>query len=146
MKSGDAITLVYGDRSRGGAGALAPSAPFVYDNTRLRKRTDLLPPLTVVSDRHNLGRWSPVAAARAHDFIVHPGETRRFVVLAAGHAILGEPHAINIIATDAYLNPARPKFRGSVRLDFEGAPGTEIIRETFLDTDEGIKTIHVDPR
>ncbi|MDP6757501.1 MAG: hypothetical protein QF719_04715 [Chloroflexota bacterium] len=141
MKSGDAITLVFGDRSRGGAGALAPSAPFVYDSTRLRKRTDLLPPLTVVSDRHNLGRWSPVAAARAHTFTINPGETQRFVVLAAGHAILGEPHAINIVATDAYLNPALPKFKGSVRLDFEGSPGTEIIRASFLDTDEGIKTI-----
>ena len=141
MSAGDAVTLVYGDRSRGGSGAIAPSAPFAYRHTRLRKRTDLLPPLTVISDRHDLGRWAPVAKGRGHEFSVAPGETQRFVVLAAGHAVIGEPHAINIIATDGYLNPAEPKFRGSVRLDFDGAPRMEIISEAFLDTDDGIKTI-----
>ena len=82
-----------------------------------------------------------MAKGRGHEFSVAPGETQRFVVLAAGHAVIGEPHAINIIATDGYLNPAEPKFRGSVRLDFDGAPRMEIIREAFLDTDDGIKTI-----
>jgi hypothetical protein len=141
MSGGDAITVVYGDRSRGGSGALAPSAPFDYVPSRLRKRTDLMPPLTVISDRHNLGRWAPVAKGRGHDFSVVTRETSRFVVLAAGHAIIGEPHAINIIATDAHLNPAEPKFRGSVGLDFDGAPRMQSIREAFLDTDDGIKTI-----
>jgi hypothetical protein len=100
-----------------------------------------MPPLTVISDRHNLGRWAPVAKGRGHDFSVVTRETSRFVVLAAGHAIIGEPHAINIIATDAHLNPAEPKFRGSVGLDFDGAPRMQSIREAFLDTDDGIKTI-----
>ncbi|HJO07802.1 MAG TPA: hypothetical protein QGG37_10760 [Chloroflexota bacterium] len=37
--------------------------------------------------------------------------------------------------------PEPAQFKGSIRLDFGGSPGTEIIRESSLDTDEGIKTV-----
>ena len=115
LRTGDTITLVFGDRSGGGPGAQANVVAWTYTHNYKRAWWHRMPVLTVWVDARATETFLPLERDHAHTFTVVPDRPAKLFVTAKAHAQVGVPHDLNIAVLDRFQALAVPAYTGRVR-------------------------------